>query len=141
MLFSCAFSIFAQDMNVARAVARVESVNFCRISFRFLLTEKWKKNIFVYMPPESARAVAEGLPVGRIDRISFGFLLAEKVETNRSILPTGKPSLPLGRSLGVFYYQYIFFPLSANVAFQTKIRQDRFNPRYGLGGNIYLMQR
>lgn len=55
LLFSCAFHIFAQDMNIARAVVRAEPVRgekFRRISFRFLLAEKWKKNILIiYAPP------------------------------------------------------------------------------------------
>ncbi len=34
-----------------------------RISFRFLLAEKWKKNILIIYAPESARAVARALPV------------------------------------------------------------------------------
>jgi hypothetical protein len=42
-LFSYAFSIFAQDMNVARAVARAEPVNFAGIRSGFYWLKSGKK--------------------------------------------------------------------------------------------------
>ena len=51
----------------ARAVARARPVGkIGRIPFRFLLAEKWKKNILIIYAPESARAVARARPVGKI---------------------------------------------------------------------------
>jgi len=48
----------------ARAVARARSVGkIGRNSFRFLLAEKWKKNVLIIYAPESARAVARAEPV------------------------------------------------------------------------------
>ena len=45
------------------------------------------------MPPESARAVARALPVGKIGRIPFRFLLVEKCTKNVLIIyaPPGVP--------------------------------------------------
>ena len=61
MLFSYAFSIFAQDMNVARAVARAEPVGkIGRIPFRFLLVEKWKKNVLIIYAPRECPSGSEG---------------------------------------------------------------------------------
>ena len=60
----------------------------CRIPFRFLLAEKWKKIIDNICPPESARAVARAEPVRweKFCRISFRFLLAEKWGKNVLII-------------------------------------------------------
>ena len=57
-----------------------------RISFRFLLVEKWKKNILIIYAPRECPSGSKGLPVGRIDRISFRFLLAEKWKKNVLII-------------------------------------------------------
>ena len=64
-------------MNVARAVARVESVNFAGFCSGFYWLESGEKYID-NICPASARAVARARPVGKICRNSFRFLLAEK---------------------------------------------------------------
>ena len=63
MLFSYAFSIFAQDMNVARAVARVESVrreNFAGIRSGFYWLKSGKKNILIIYAPRECPSGSEG---------------------------------------------------------------------------------
>ena len=50
-------------MNVARAVARVESVNFAGFCSGFYWLKSGKKNILIIYAPESARAVARAEPV------------------------------------------------------------------------------
>ena len=47
-------------MNVARAVARAEPVKSCRILFRFLLAEKWGKNVLIIYAPQECPSGSEG---------------------------------------------------------------------------------
>lgn len=73
MLFSCAFSIFAQDMNVARAVARALPVRrdiLPDLRFGFF-AEKCKITVLIIYAPESARAVARARPVRRENLLDF----------------------------------------------------------------------
>ena len=59
-------------MNVARAVARVESVNFAGFCSGFYWL-KSGKNILIIYAPESARAVARARPVGKFAGFHSGF--------------------------------------------------------------------
>ena len=84
-MFSYAFSIFAQDMNVARAVARVESVNFAGFCSGFYWLKSGKNILIIYAPRECPSG-SEGQTCGKICRISFRFLLAEKWGKNILII-------------------------------------------------------
>lgn len=79
-MFSYAFSIFAQDMNVARAVARVESANFAGFRSGFYWLKSGKKYIDNICPSGSARAVARARPVGKILPEFVPFFIGLKVE-------------------------------------------------------------
>ena len=65
-------------MNVARAVARVESVNLAGFCSGFCWLKSGKKNILIIYAPRECPSGSEGKTCGEMAGFLFRFLLAQK---------------------------------------------------------------